>query len=54
MGYGRKKYAAMLREALEPSVWCIPRIAEACLVNEPFSREKFPAPVIAIPCFRNV
>jgi len=39
--------------ARESFVWCIPRIAEARLLNERFSKEKFPAPVIAIPCFRN-
>jgi len=33
-GYDRKKYAAMLREAFEPFVLCLPKRAEAVLLSD--------------------
>ena len=39
-GYDRKKYAAMLREAFEPFVLCIPKAADSGLSNEPLSDEE--------------
>ena len=39
-GYDRKKYAAMLREAFEPFVLCIPKIAEENLLQDSLSEEE--------------
>ena len=39
-GYDRKKYGAMLREAFEPFVLCIPKAADPSLSEEPFSDEE--------------
>ena len=39
-GYDRKKYAAMLREAFEPFVLCIPRATEAHPFNDALSQEE--------------
>jgi DNA polymerase II len=39
-GYDRKKYDAMLREAFEPFVLCIPKAADSGLSNEPLSDEE--------------
>jgi hypothetical protein len=33
-GYDRKKYAAMLREAFEPLVLCLPKMAEENLFTD--------------------
>ena len=39
-GYDRKKYGAMLREAFEPFVLCIPKAADSDLSNGPLSDEE--------------
>jgi DNA polymerase-2 len=39
-GYDRKKYAAMLREAFEPFVLCIPKTAEENLFEDSLSEEE--------------
>jgi len=39
-GYDRKKYAAMLREAFEPFVLCIPRATEAHPLDDALSQEE--------------
>ncbi len=39
-GYDRKKYAAMLREAFEPFVLCLPKTAEENLLNDSLSEEE--------------
>ena|SRR5713101_3876664 len=39
-GYDRKKYAAMLREAFEPFVLCLPRIAEENLLTDSLTEEE--------------
>jgi DNA polymerase-2 len=39
-GYDRKKYAAMLREAFEPFVLCIPKTAEENLFEDSLSAEE--------------
>jgi DNA polymerase-2 len=44
-GYDRKKYAAMLREAFEPFVLCVPRRSEPVLLDDSISEgdlERFP------------
>ena len=44
-GYDRKKYAAMLREAFEPFVLCVPNRAEPVLLIDSISEddlERFP------------
>jgi DNA polymerase II len=38
-GYDRKKYAAMLREAFEPFVQCVPKRAEAILLSDSISQD---------------
>jgi len=38
-GYDRKKYAAMLREALEPFVLCVPKRAEPVLLSDSISED---------------
>jgi len=39
-GYDRKKYAAMLRDAFEPFVLCIPKTPEIVLLNDDLSEEE--------------
>lgn len=39
-GYDRKKHAAMLREAFEPFVLCIPKTAETNHLLDPLSEEE--------------
>jgi hypothetical protein len=39
-GYGRKKYAAMLREAFEPFVLCLPKAAEENLFTDLLTEEE--------------
>ena len=39
-GYDRKKYAAMLREAFEPFILCLPKTAEENLLNDSLSEEE--------------
>jgi DNA polymerase II len=39
-GYDRKKYAAMLREAFEPFILCLPKTAEDNLLNDSLSEEE--------------
>ncbi len=39
-GYDRKKYAAMLREAFEPFVLCIPNTAAENLLHDSLSEEE--------------
>jgi DNA polymerase elongation subunit (family B) len=39
-GYDRKKYAAMLREAFEPFVLCIPKTAEENFLQDSLSEEE--------------
>jgi DNA polymerase-2 len=39
-GYDRKKYTAMLREAFEPFVLCIPKTPEENLLQDSFSEEE--------------
>jgi hypothetical protein len=39
-GYDRKKYAAMLREALEPFVLCLPSTAEEHLFTDSLTEEE--------------
>jgi DNA polymerase elongation subunit (family B) len=44
-GYDRKKYAAMLREAFEPFVLCVPKRAEPVLLSDSISEhdlKRFP------------
>jgi len=38
-GYDRKKYAAMLREAFEPFVLCVPKRAEPVLLSDSISED---------------
>ena len=40
LGYDRKKYAAMLREAFEPFVLCLPKTAEENLLNDSLTEEE--------------
>src|SRR5256884_6189594 len=40
-GYDRKKYAAMLREAFEPFVLCVPVRAEPVLLSNSISEDDF-------------
>src|SRR5258707_15501483 len=39
-GYDRKKYAAMLREAFEPFVLCLPKTAEENFLQDSLSEEE--------------
>jgi hypothetical protein len=39
-GYDRKKYAAMLQEAFEPFVLCLPKIAEENLLTDSLTEEE--------------
>jgi DNA polymerase elongation subunit (family B) len=39
-GYDRKKYAAMLRDAFEPFVLCLPKTAEENLLNDLLTEEE--------------
>src|SRR6267142_2474202 len=39
-GYDRKKYIAMLREAFEPFVLCLPKTAEENLLTDSFTEEE--------------
>ncbi len=38
-GYDRKKYAAMLHEAFEPFVLCVPKRAEPVLLSDSISED---------------
>ncbi len=38
-GYDRKKYAALLREAFEPFVLCVPKRAEPVLLSDLISED---------------
>ncbi|MGB7281318.1 MAG: hypothetical protein WBE13_03565 [Candidatus Acidiferrum sp.] len=52
-GYDRKKYTAMLREAFEPFVLCLPKTPDEDLLNDSLSEEelkRFPlfAPLVLL------
>ena len=51
-GYDRKKYAAMLREAFEPFVLCVPNRAEPVLLSDSIEKYLGSRLAISFPPFR--